>query len=188
MRGKGNPPAAIDSAPHRAGDIAEQLPELGLAAPLVAPPARLKARLLERFAAESTVEAAEHPEGSFFPKPGVVGVRSAEATWKPTPLPGLEVKLLFRDEEKGISTKLVRFGPGTTYPSHRHGGREEVYVLEGTVWVNGVLLRAGDYCRSEKGTVETGTYSETGGMILSVSSDRDEFGVDPASEGDRTSP
>jgi anti-sigma factor ChrR (cupin superfamily) len=69
----------------------------------------------------------------------------------------------------------VRFEPGVRYPKHRHGGTEEIFLLEGKVWVNGTLLQAGDYCRSEAGTEEIGTYSETAAMAIVISSDMDEI-------------
>lgn len=149
--------------------------ELGLAAPSVPVPAGLKQRLFDRISAETDAAASHQPDGSFFPKPGVFGVRTNEAPWTPTPLPGIEMKILFCDAEKGSTTKLVRFEPGTRYPMHRHAGREEIYVIEGSLRVNGVLLGPGDYCRSEPGTEETGTFSETGGLALLVSCDRDEM-------------
>ncbi len=42
--------------------------------------------------------------------------------------------------------------PGAKFPDHRHDFLEEIFVLEGSAWLSGQLLRAGDYCRSEPGT------------------------------------
>jgi quercetin dioxygenase-like cupin family protein len=148
--------------------------ELAFAAPSAGPPKEVRARLLDRVAAESAAAGVSHPEGSFFPKPGVFGVRTSEARWEKSPLPGIETKLLFQDRENGTSTRLVRFLAGTRYPRHAHAGREEIFVLEGSLRVNGVLLVTGDYCRSEPGVEEAGTVSETGGLALIVSCDADE--------------
>jgi len=52
---------------------------------------------------------------------------------------------------------------------------QEPNVLEGSLTVNGQLLSAGDYCRSEPGTEEADTFSEAGGMAIVISSDRDEI-------------
>jgi len=51
-------------------------------------------------------------------------------------------------------------------------------MLTGTLWVNGVLLKAGDYCRSEPGTDESGTYSDEGATAIVISSDKDEVSFD----------
>jgi len=121
---------------------------------------------------------AERPEGFFTVRLGVTGVRTSTASWLPSPIPGIEYKLVARDPERGTHTRLVRFAAGARYPKHRHAGVEEIFLLEGSVQVNGILLRAGDYCRSEPGTEEHGTWSETGGLALIVSSERDEIVAD----------
>lgn len=74
-----------------------------------------------------------------------------------------------------MTTRLVRFAPGLRYPTHRHGGTEELFVLSGSVVVNGLVLRAGDYCRSEAGTEERGSYSDEGATAIIISSDADEI-------------
>lgn len=152
------------------------LGELPIAAPDAAPPHALKARLMARVAESvSRAPAPERPAGAFDVIPGVSGVRTASAPWLAAPLPGIEFKLVNHDEERGYTTRLVRFAPGVRYPKHRHGGTEEIFVLEGSVWVNGTLLQAGDYCRSDEGTGEDGTFTESGATAIVISSDRDEI-------------
>ncbi len=138
----------------------------------VEPRAGARERLLSAARAEG---AARRPEGFFEVHPGVTGVRTSTASWLSSPIPGIEYKLVARDPERGTRTQLVRFAAGARYPRHRHAGTEEIFLLEGSVEVNGVLLLAGDYCRSEPGTEEFGTRSETGGLALIVSSERDEI-------------
>jgi hypothetical protein len=150
--------------------------EMGFAAEAT-PPAGLnglKVKLLARIAAEPQVKKALPPGGMEI-VPGITAVLVEKAEWIATPLPGLEYKLLHIDEEGGTSTRLLRFAPGATYPSHRHGGPEEVFVLQGSVFLNGIRLKAGDYCRAEAGTTEPMAYSDEGGLAIIVSSDRDEF-------------
>jgi len=141
----------------------------------IEPPSDLRRDLLARLAGPARTR----PEGFFTVRPGVSGVHSLEARWAPTPIPGIEHKVLARDESRGYTTRLLRFAPGTRYPAHRHAGAEEIFVLEGSLTINGLLLAAGDFCRSEPGTEEQDTYSETGGMAIVISSDRDE--IRPAS-------
>jgi quercetin dioxygenase-like cupin family protein len=143
----------------------------------VEPPASLRDRMLERIASEAQAAPAAppaEPPGTFHVKPGVYGVRTDEADWLPSPVPGLVYKTIHRDAERGYTTRLLRIEPGHPYPPHRHGGDEEIFMLEGTLWVNGLLLKPGDYCRSEAGTEETGTVSDTGALAIVISSDQDE--------------
>ena len=143
------------------------------------PPPSLKARILASL--EGAAPGPSLPPGGRFVSPGIAAVIVADAPWVSSPLPGIEYKLLHRDDERRTTTRLLRFSAGATYPSHRHGGVEEVFVLDGTVTLNGILLRPGDYCRAEAGTAEPRAHSETGGMAIIVSSDLDAF--DPAPAG-----
>jgi quercetin dioxygenase-like cupin family protein len=142
-----------------------------------APPASLKDRILSRIASDSELPArpASLPPGGRRILPGVSAVLVADVPWMPAALPGLDFKILNRDDARGYTTRLLRFAPGSTYPSHRHGGIEEVFIVAGSVSLNGVMLHTGDYCRSEPGTLETAAFSEEGGMAIIVSSDADEF-------------
>ena len=99
--------------------------------------------------------------------------RGANIPWEQGALPGVQFKLLYRDVERASSTKLVRLAPGTVYPSHRHGGIEELFVLEGDLLVSGVLMRTGDYCRAEPGTVHTDVSTRSGVLFFGLSSDLD---------------
>jgi anti-sigma factor ChrR (cupin superfamily) len=147
----------------------------------------LKERLLSRVAGERAPAAAPDralPPGGRAVLPGVSAVLVAETEWQSASLPGLDYKLLHRDDANGYTTRLLRFAPGSTYPAHRHGGTEEVFIVAGSVVLNGVTLRAGDYCRSEAGTSETEAYSAEGGMAIIVSSDADEFTGADARAGD----
>ena len=155
-------------------DDAAILEALVLSVPPVSPRPEVRRELLAKIAAEPR---GETPEGFFAVRPGVTGVRTAAAAWIPSPIPGIEYKLISRDADRGMRTQLVRFAAGARYPRHRHAGTEEIFLIEGTVSVNGVLLHAGDYCRSDPGTEEIGTYSETGGLALIISSERDEVGA-----------
>lgn len=51
--------------------------------------------------------------------------------WTPTEFPGIEMKLLCRDEARGMSTILFRMATGALVPLHEHTDIEQTYVLEG---------------------------------------------------------
>jgi quercetin dioxygenase-like cupin family protein len=70
--------------------------------------------------------------------------KAAEREWKPTDYPGIE-RSLFRNNESGGRSSVVRLRRGSRFPRHAHHGTEEVVVLEGQVTLGGVALEAGDY-------------------------------------------
>ena len=58
--------------------------------------------------------------------------RAADAVWTPSPLPGVERRMLDRvGDEVARATSLVRYAPGSRFDRHVHGGGEEILVLEG---------------------------------------------------------
>ena len=70
--------------------------------------------------------------------------KAAEREWKATDYPGIE-RSLFRNNETGGRSSVVRLAKGSRFPRHAHEGTEEVVVLAGTVRIGGVELTAGDY-------------------------------------------
>jgi quercetin dioxygenase-like cupin family protein len=69
---------------------------------------------------------------------------AAEREWAATPYPGIE-RALFRNNEGGGRSSLVRLAAGARFPRHAHHGSEEVVVMAGEVRIGGVALAAGDY-------------------------------------------
>jgi len=49
------------------------------------------------------------------------------------PVPGLRMKVLYKDDQAKEAMMLVEAGPGATIPEHVHGGVEWALVLEGTM-------------------------------------------------------
>ena len=70
--------------------------------------------------------------------------KASEREWIPTDFPGIE-RSLFRNNDTGGSTSVVRLAGGSRFPRHAHQGTEEVLVLEGAVTLDGVEMRPGDY-------------------------------------------
>ena len=64
--------------------------------------------------------------------------------WKATDYSGIE-RSLFRSNDTGGRSSLVRLKKGSRYPRHAHHGTEEVVVLEGRVSIGGEELSTGDY-------------------------------------------
>jgi quercetin dioxygenase-like cupin family protein len=76
--------------------------------------------------------------------------RSAERTWMPTDHRGIE-RSLFRTNDAGGRSSVVRLAQGARFPRHAHHGTEEVVVLAGSVRIGGIELAAGDYLFTEPG-------------------------------------
>jgi quercetin dioxygenase-like cupin family protein len=70
--------------------------------------------------------------------------------WGATPYPGIE-RSLFRVNDSGGRSSVVRLAAGARFPRHTHQGTEEVLVLTGAVSIGGVALEQGDYLFTEPG-------------------------------------
>lgn len=76
--------------------------------------------------------------------------KAAERAWIPTDYPGIE-RCLFRNNDAGGRSSLVRLKQGSRFPRHAHTGTEEVLVLQGQVTLGPVPMGAGDYLFTEPG-------------------------------------
>jgi quercetin dioxygenase-like cupin family protein len=70
--------------------------------------------------------------------------RASDREWQATGHAGID-RSLFRNNETGGRSSVVRLAQGARFPRHAHEGTEEVVVLDGTVRIGGVELCAGDY-------------------------------------------
>src|SRR5262249_13631567 len=69
-----------------------------------------------------------------------------DADWTPHPLPGIRMKVLALDRDRGCATVIFDVAPGTRFPAHHHtGGAEECYVISGSLHTCGRRLVAGDF-------------------------------------------
>lgn len=128
------------------------------------PPEALQRRLAERIAAETGGE------------PVLPSLQPwAEPAWEEV-APGINCKLLANDTEKHVVSMLVRLAPGAAYPAHTHSGVEQLYLLEGELWIDERKLFPGDYNRGEPGASDTRVWSETGCTCVLVTSTKDILG------------
>lgn len=72
--------------------------------------------------------------------------------WRETRHRGISLRVLRRDEATGDATVLIRMQPRCAYPSHRHTGLEEVFILQGGYSDDAGEHRAGDYLVNEAGS------------------------------------
>ncbi|MGH8202443.1 MAG: cupin domain-containing protein [Steroidobacteraceae bacterium] len=134
---------------------------LGSSPPDILRPAdSMWSRLQERIGGEASEESTR--EVPISPEPGWDDVA-----------PGISCKLLATDMERDRVSMLVRLAPGIAYPSHRHAGVEELFLLDGELWIEDRKLYAGDYNRAEPGTSDKRVWSETGCSCLLITSRSD---------------
>jgi anti-sigma factor ChrR (cupin superfamily) len=82
----------------------------------------------------------------------VIALQTKDLPWEPSPAPGVERRLLVRNEGRGIATSIVRYAPGASYPAHTHSGGEEILVLDGTFADENGTYPAGTYLRNPPGS------------------------------------
>ena len=86
--------------------------------------------------------------------------------WKPTPTPGIDMKILLLDKESGLLTALFRWAPGTRLPLHEHVEVEQTYVLEGSIVDDEGEVVAGDFVWRPRGNRHLAR-SPNGALVLS---------------------
>jgi len=80
-------------------------------------------------------------------------VDTASMPWVPSPLAGVERKMLDRDGgEVARATSVVRYAAGSAFEPHEHGGGEEFFVLEGVFSDEHGDYPAGTYVRNPPGS------------------------------------
>lgn len=70
--------------------------------------------------------------------------KAVDREWMPTDHAGIE-RSLFRSNEMGGRSSVVRLVAGARFPRHEHHGTEEVVVLSGEVTIGDARMEAGDY-------------------------------------------
>lgn len=146
---------------------------------LVVPPAALKQRLLNSIK-ENKTSTAGNPQvwkgwAKDAPLTGLLTVHAHEGTWEDIGISDIKVKRLFVDEANDSVTMLVRMPAGAAYPSHRHAGTEQCYVLEGDLHVGDLVFHAGDYQCSDSNSIHGVQHTTNGCLLLIVSSLHDEL-------------
>jgi anti-sigma factor ChrR (cupin superfamily) len=86
--------------------------------------------------------------------------------WKPTPTPGIDMKILLQDKESGLLTALFRWAPGTALDLHEHVEIEQTYVLSGSIVDDEGEVREGDYVWRPAGNRHLAR-SPNGALVLS---------------------
>jgi hypothetical protein len=141
--------------PHSSAELQacqNALAALALSAGEVPAPPAARARLLASLTEEASAKAAF--------KGGLL-LREGETGWEPSPVPGVEIRSLYKEK-----TLLVRMAPKTWYPAHEHHTAEQCLVLEGSITSAGVTAYAGDFTYLPAGSSHQPLYSETGCLLF----------------------
>jgi len=120
-----------------------------------APSGDVRSRLMAR------IHAAETPSGFSF-------AYNADDDWMPHPVPGIRMKVLALNKQRGYATLLLDVAPGTRFPAHHHGGAEECYVVSGSLFTCGRRLRAGDFVHADADTDHGELWTEEGCCVILV--------------------
>jgi quercetin dioxygenase-like cupin family protein len=72
--------------------------------------------------------------------------------WQPGPYPGVELRVLHRNEQTGGLTVLRKFRAGVTVPAHTHPeANESAYILSGEWEESGILYVPGTFFFAPRG-------------------------------------
>jgi quercetin dioxygenase-like cupin family protein len=136
---------------------------VALSVPSLEPPAQARARLL----------AAAR-------KPSIYTVYAADTVWIDTGLPGIRARVLAVDKTRSLVTLVIRAESGAVYPSHKHHGPEECFVISGSVVIDGRVLRTGDFHHADEDSDHGEITTTEGAEVLIVGAIEDYL---PAARG-----
>jgi hypothetical protein len=83
--------------------------------------------------------------------------------WQPI-APGVEMKLLHKSTEK--KSFMLKMSPNSSIAEHAHDLDEESFVLEGEVWLEGILCHPGDFHYAQAGSHHKSLHTEKGCILL----------------------
>jgi anti-sigma factor ChrR (cupin superfamily) len=101
-------------------------------------------------------------------KPVRYTVWAADAAWIETGLPGIRARVLAVDNARSLVTLVIRAEPGAVYPSHKHRGPEECFVISGSVVIDDRVLRAGDFHHADEDSEHGEITTTEGAEVLIV--------------------
>ena len=93
-------------------------------------------------------------------------VAAASMDWQPTEFEGIQMKVLYRDED-GRSTILFKLAPGAVVPLHEHTALEQTYMLEGSLEDDEGVCTTGNFVWRPGGNRHVAR-SPNGAVFLSI--------------------
>lgn len=142
-------------APHQRVEVSRLYDAATAAAtsmvPPLEPPPHVRARLLSRQCTHTQYT-----------------VRGTDPSWTEIGVPGIRVRVLAVNQERGLVTLLVRAEPGAVYPAHTHHGPEDCYVIRGSVEMGGRVLHAGDFHHADEDSEHGEITTTEGAEVLMI--------------------
>jgi ChrR Cupin-like domain len=111
----------------------------------------LKGRLFNTLGLAPPEDVSSSPETA--PDHPLLSVRFQDIEWRVHPVPGVEISIFYTDPIARRISGVLKAEPGMEYPPHRHGGVEEIYMISGDLRIGTEIYGAGDYIRSNPGSV-----------------------------------
>ena len=93
-------------------------------------------------------------------------VTASAMPWQPTQFAGIEMKLLYSDDE-GRSTILFKMAPGAVVPLHEHTALEQTFMLEGSLEDAEGRCGAGDFVWRPGGNIHV-AHAPDGATFLAI--------------------
>jgi len=93
---------------------------------------------------------------------------AAEQDWVAHPVPGIRMKVLSLNGDRGYATLLLDVAPGAQFPPHRHESAEECYVISGWLYTCGRRLGPGDFIHADAHTDHGELWTDVGCQVLLV--------------------
>jgi anti-sigma factor ChrR (cupin superfamily) len=87
--------------------------------------------------------------------------------WIDTVYPGIEMKILFKDEQRGLMTALFRWQPGAELPMHEHTDIEQSFVLQGDLCDEEGVCGAGQFAWRPAGSAHR-AWSTEGCLLIAT--------------------
>ncbi|MBT5049133.1 MAG: hypothetical protein HOM58_11590 [Rhodospirillaceae bacterium] len=87
--------------------------------------------------------------------------------WINTAYDGIEMKILFQDETRGLMTALFRWQPGARLPMHEHVDIEQSFVLEGSLIDHEGICTKGQFAWRPAGSTHD-AWTEEGCLIYAT--------------------
>ena len=116
----------------------------------------------------TTTESDQRLRGKLQPEPnGSIYVDPEQLPWLPSQFDKIAMKVLYRDDEKGEMTVLLKWEPGAALPLHRHPEIEQSWVLEGSFYDHDGVCRAGQFVWRRPGSMHE-TRTDEGCLLLAI--------------------
>lgn len=98
---------------------------------------------------------------------GSVYIDPSTLEWEPSQFEKISMKVLYRNDQAGEMTVLLKWEPGAVLPFHKHPEIEQSYVLEGSFYDHDGICRAGQFVWRQPGSLHE-TRSDEGCLLLAV--------------------